>query len=96
MCDIELESSPALQEAFLMSLLVNPTGKRDGFVPADIYQEGLNCGIEPIIQHKDADFGSYHIRHIWAHNIKDTQELKSEFRAGVGLAKRSGRHNHAY
>jgi hypothetical protein len=32
------------------------------------------------------------VRHIWAHNIKDIQELKSEFRAGVGLAKRSGHH----
>jgi len=91
-CDIELESSPALREAFLTSLLVNPTGEQGGFVPGDIYQEGLNRGIEPIIQHKDADFGSYHVRHIWARNIKDIQELKSEFRAGVGLAKRSGRH----
>jgi hypothetical protein len=91
-CDMELESSPALREAFLMSLLVNPTGEQGGFVPGDIYQEGLNRGIEPIIQHKDADFGSYHVRHIWARNIKDIQELKLEFRAGVGLAKRSGCH----
>ncbi|KAF8223238.1 hypothetical protein L208DRAFT_1381520 [Tricholoma matsutake] len=60
-CKIELESYPALREAFLMSLLVNPTGKRGSFTPGDIYQE-------------------------------DIQELKSEFQAGVGLAKRSGCH----
>ena len=41
-CDIELESSPALREAFLMSLLVNPTGEKGGFTPGDIYQEGIN------------------------------------------------------
>ena len=92
MCDIELELSPALREVFLMSLLVNPTGEKGGFTPGDIYQEGLNRGIEPVIQHKDADFGSYHVRHIWARNIKDIQELKSEFRTGVELAKCSGCH----
>jgi hypothetical protein len=91
-CDIELESSPALREAFLACFVVDPTGEKGGFVLGDIYQEGLNRGIEPIIQHKDTDFGSYHVRHIWARNIKDIQELKSEFHAGVGLAKRSGRH----
>ena len=32
-CEIELESSPALQEAFLLSLLVNATGEKGGFVP---------------------------------------------------------------
>ncbi|KAF8230881.1 hypothetical protein L208DRAFT_1205269, partial [Tricholoma matsutake] len=52
----------------------------------------LNRGIESTIQHKDADFSSYHVRHVWACNIKDIQELKSEFRVGVGLAKRSGHH----
>jgi hypothetical protein len=48
-CDIELESSPTLQEVFLMSLLVNPTSEKGGFTPGDIYQEGLNRGIEPVI-----------------------------------------------
>jgi hypothetical protein len=91
-CEIELESSPALQEAFLLSLLVNPTGEKGGFVPGDIFQEGLNRCIEPIVQRKDAEYGSWHIRHVWARNLKDIQELKSEFRSTVGLSKRSGRH----
>ena len=91
-CDIELESSPALCEAFLTSLLVNLTGEWGGFILGDIYQEGINWGIEPIIQHKDADFGSYHVQHTWAHNIKDIQELKLKFRTGIGLAKHFGCH----
>jgi len=91
-CDIELESSPALREAFLSSLLVNPTGEKGGFIPCDIYQEGLNRCIEPIVQRKDVEYGSWFIRHVWARNLKDIQELKSEFRSTVGLSKRSGRH----
>ena len=89
-CEIELESSPALQEAFLLSLLVNPTGEDGGFVPGDIFQEGLNRCLEPIVQRKDAEYGSWHIRHVWARNLKDIQELKSEFRSTVGLSKCSG------
>ena len=91
-CKIELESSPALQEAFLLSLLVNPTGEKGGFVPGNIFQEGLNRCIEPIVQRKDAEYGSWHIRHVWARNLKDIQELKLEFRSTVGLSKHSGRH----
>jgi len=91
-CEIELESSPALREAFLSSLLVNPAGEKGGFVAGDIYQEGLNRCIEPVVQRKDCEYGSWHIRHVWARNLKDIQELKSEFRSSVGLSKRSGRH----
>jgi hypothetical protein len=78
-CDIEFESSPALREAFLMSLLVNPTGESGGFVPGDIYQEELHRCIEPIVQRKDAEYGSWHIHHMWSRNLKDIQELKSDF-----------------
>jgi hypothetical protein len=91
-CDLEFKSSPELKEALLLSLVVNPTGEEGGFVAGDIYQEGLNRGIEPIVQKKDANFGAYHIRHLWSRNIKDIQDLRSTFRTGVGLSKRSGRH----
>ena len=91
-CDIEYESSPELKEAFLFSLVVNPTGEEGGCVPGDIYQEGLNRGIEPIVQRKDAGFGAYHIRHLWSRNMKDIQDLHKTFRTGVGLSKRSGHH----
>lgn len=90
--NLELESSPVLRETLLFALLVNPTGLAGGFQLGDIYQEKLNRCIEPIIQRKDTDFGSYHVRHLWSRNINDIYELKADFRTGVGLAKRSGRH----
>ena len=52
----------------------------------------INQCIEPNVQWKDADYGSWHIRHIWSRNLKDIQELKSDFRSTVGLSKRSGCH----
>jgi hypothetical protein len=57
----EYMTESCLREAFLACFVVNPTGEKGGFVLGDIYQEGLNRGIEPIIQHKDTDFGSYHV-----------------------------------
>jgi hypothetical protein len=71
-CDLEYKSSPELKEASLLSLVVNPTGEEGGFIAGDIYQEGLNRGIEPIVQKKDA---AYHIQHLWSRNIKDIQDL---------------------
>jgi hypothetical protein len=79
-----------------LSLPVNPTGKKGGFVPGDIFQEGLNRCIELIVQRKDVEYGSWHIRHVWARHLKDIQELKSEFRSTVGLSKCSGRHKDSH
>ncbi|KAJ7887465.1 hypothetical protein B0H13DRAFT_1455250, partial [Mycena leptocephala] len=33
-----------------------------------------------------------YVRNIWSRNIKDIYELKTDFRAGVGLSKRSAKH----
>jgi len=85
--NLELESNAPLREALLAALLVNPSGLAGNFEPGNIFQEKLNRCIEPIIQRKDTDFGSYHVRHLWSRNIHDIYQLKSDFRAGVGLAK---------
>lgn len=91
-CDLEFESSPELRQVKLESLLVNPTGREGGFQAFDIFQEYLNRCLEPIVQRKDTDFGSDHIRNIWSRNVYDIYQLKTSMRAGVGLAKRGGRH----
>lgn len=91
-CDLELESSTALREAILSSMLINITGEEGKWQPGDIIQEFLNRCIEPIIQRKDASFGSNAVREIWARNLKDIYDLKQHLRASVALAKRSSRH----
>lgn len=90
--DLELESNPYLKDANLMSMVLNPDGKEGNCKPCDIFQEFLNRCIDPVVQRKDTDYGSYHVRTVWSRNIKDIYDLKADFRAGLGLAKRSGRH----
>ncbi|KAJ7508161.1 hypothetical protein B0H11DRAFT_2185164 [Mycena galericulata] len=90
--DLEFESNPFLRDANLMSMVLNPDGREGNCKPCDIFQEFLNRCIDPVVQRKDTDYGSYHVRTIWSRNIKDIYDLKADFRASVGLAKRSGRH----
>ncbi|KAJ7289648.1 hypothetical protein C8J57DRAFT_1430275 [Mycena rebaudengoi] len=90
--DLELESNQFLKDATLLSTVLNPNGTAGKFKPCDIFQELLNRCIDPIVQRKDADYGSNHVRNIWSRNIQDIYKLKTDFRAGVGLAERSGKH----
>lgn len=95
-CDLELESSLALRNAMLDTMVCNPSGKPGGSHACDIFQERMNRELEPIIQRKDADYGSDHVRNMWSRNLKDIYDRKAEMRQSVGLAKRSGRHKHAH
>ncbi|KAJ7466378.1 hypothetical protein FB451DRAFT_1178529 [Mycena latifolia] len=94
--DLKLESSPALRGATLDTTVCNRSGKHGGFQACDIFQEGMTRELEPIIQRKDTDYGSDHIRNMWSRNIKDIYDIKAEMRESVGLSKRSGRHKHPH
>jgi hypothetical protein len=79
--------------ATLMSMIINPDDDDEGnWKPCDIFQELLNRCIDPVVQRKDTDYGSYHVRNVWSRNIKDIYNLKADFRAAIGLSKRTGRH----
>lgn len=95
-CDLELESNPYLKDANLLSMVLNPDGSAGGFKAGDIFQEFLNRCIEPVVQRKDAEYGANHVRNIWSRNIKDIYDLKNDFRTGVGLEKRSGKHKNPH
>ncbi|KAJ7703574.1 hypothetical protein B0H17DRAFT_912268, partial [Mycena rosella] len=90
--DLELESSPALRNATLDTMVCNPSGKPGGSQACDIFQERMNRELEPIIQRKDTDYGSDHVRNMWSRNLKDIYDIKAEIREAAGLSKRSGRH----
>jgi hypothetical protein len=90
--DLEYESNSFLKDASLLSMVLNPDRTAGEFTAGDIFQELLNRCIDPIVQRKDADYGSNHVRNIWSRNIKDIYDLKTDFRTDVGLADRSGRH----
>ncbi|KAJ7672979.1 hypothetical protein DFH06DRAFT_1266807 [Mycena polygramma] len=90
--DLELESNPFLKDASLMSMVLSPDGKAGNCKPCDIFQELLNRCIDPVVQRKDTNYGSHHVRTVWSRNIKDIYDLKNDFRAAIGLSKRTGRH----
>ncbi|KAJ7801411.1 hypothetical protein B0H14DRAFT_2312024, partial [Mycena olivaceomarginata] len=52
----------------------------------------LNRCVDPLVQRKDADYGSFQVRNVWSRNIKDIYDLKTDFRNGLDLSKRSGKH----
>lgn len=91
-CAIELESSEPLREAMLQSLLVNLSCVDGKWLPADIVQELFNRYLEPLIQRKDTDFGSWLLRQMYSRNVKDIYELHAQIRESLGLSKRSAHH----
>ncbi|KAF9489975.1 hypothetical protein BDN71DRAFT_1435018 [Pleurotus eryngii] len=95
-CLLEWETHKELCEAILKSLLINLSGKPGDWQPADIVQELLNQCLKPVIQQKDAQFGSYHICNIWSHNIMNIYQLKADMHADIGLLQQTGKHTKPY
>ena len=55
-CDLELESSPELREAFLANWIINPSGQTGRFVAGDKFQEQLQDEMYEHIGRKDRGF----------------------------------------
>ncbi|KAH7905521.1 hypothetical protein BJ138DRAFT_1130454 [Hygrophoropsis aurantiaca] len=89
---LELESSPELRDATLRSSLVNLTGRAGSFCALDFMQEYFNRLLEAIVQRKGAEYGAEYIRTVVARNLHHFGRIKKEFKEGVGLSARSGRH----
>lgn len=90
--NLELESSPALKETFLKNWLVNPSGEPGRWIEGDLHLEHINLILETMIEHKDAEWDSQHIRTVVAPNVSHFVTLKNTYREGLGLAKRRGAH----
>ncbi|KAH7920579.1 hypothetical protein BV22DRAFT_996910, partial [Leucogyrophana mollusca] len=89
---LELESSPELRDATLRSMLVNLTGQPGSFCALDFMQEYFNRLLEAVVQRKGMEYGAPYIRTVISRNLHHFGRIKKEFREGVGLAVRSGRH----
>ncbi|KAI0742858.1 hypothetical protein C8Q80DRAFT_1273453 [Daedaleopsis nitida] len=89
---LEFESSPALRETILKSLLVNLSGEPGRFSPADLIQEYFNRLLQAIAERKGAEYSTHFICHVVSRNLHHLARLRDDFYDGVGLAERSGRH----
>jgi len=92
MCQLELESSPELKDGALVNWLVNVEGVPGGFVEGDLHQEHLNLELDESRDHNDADWDGKLMRDVCSRNIHHFLRLKKEWRQGLGLKKKGGKH----
>ena len=91
-CNLELESSLALRECILKSMLMNITGKEGGFSAANFVQEYFNRLLEAIVERKGVEYGATFIRKVVSRNLHHFARIKLDLRAGISLTKQSGQH----
>jgi hypothetical protein len=92
-CTIELESSPALRNCILQSMLASLSGRAGSFSAMDFIQEYFNRLLEAIVERKGAEYGATFIRNVISRNLHHFARIKLDLRDSVGLGKRSGRHS---
>lgn len=92
-CDLELESSPELREAFLANWIINPSGQTGRFVAGDKFQEQLQDEMYEHIGRKDRGFEEDYMRKVIAPNAYRFVLIKKAATEGLGLTQRTGKHS---
>jgi hypothetical protein len=92
LCDLELESSDELREAFLTNWLINPSGQEGRFVAGDKFQEQLQDEMYEHIGRKDRGFDEDYMRKVIAPNTYRFVLVKKAVAEGIGLANRDSKH----
>ncbi|KAJ7572432.1 hypothetical protein C8J56DRAFT_807505 [Mycena floridula] len=90
LCDLELESSPALRDAILDNWLVCVSGRT--FMAGDQFQENIQDEFYEHIGKKDRDFDSSYMRTVVAPNCWRFVQVKKAVHEGLGLTSRGGKH----
>jgi hypothetical protein len=75
-----------------MNWLVNPTGEEGQSIEGDIMQEHFNFDIEEAMERKGKDFGGQFVRDVISRSIHYLNQLKKDWREGVGLGQRGWKH----
>ncbi|KAI0744072.1 hypothetical protein C8Q80DRAFT_1107396 [Daedaleopsis nitida] len=91
-CNLELESSPALRDVFLRNWLVNPSGEANGHQEGDLMQEHYNRILEEFIERRSMEWDDPFLREVVAPNVHHLTALKNAWGTGQGLAERRGKH----
>lgn len=95
-CTLELESSAALKKLFLENWLVNPSGEVGKWQAGDLLQEHLNLELQELVSRKNLQWDGNFMRKVASPNAYHFNQLKKDWIAGVGLAKRHGKHAAAH
>lgn len=92
LCDLELESSPELREAFLANWIINPSGEHGRFVAGDKFQEQLQDEMYEHIGRKDKGFDENYMRKVIAPNAYRFVLVKKTMTEALGLEQHGGKH----
>jgi hypothetical protein len=92
LCDLELESSPELREAFLANWIINPSGEHGRFVAGDKFQEQLQDEMYEHIGRKDKGFDENYMRKVIAPNAYRFVLIKKSVTEALGLEQHGGKH----
>ncbi|KAJ6448308.1 hypothetical protein C8R45DRAFT_1224727 [Mycena sanguinolenta] len=84
--NLELESSPGLRDALLMSQLVNLPGLPGHCEEGDYVVEFFNRLVEAVTDHKNAQFDDNFIRNVVSRNLRHIAELKVAWRTNTGIS----------
>jgi hypothetical protein len=90
-CTLELEASATLKDGILANWLVNTEGLPGHFLEGDLHQEHYNGELESQ-DHNDAEWDGNLMQNVCSCNIHHFLRLKKEWRRGLGLAKKGGKH----
>jgi hypothetical protein len=91
LCNLELESSAELREAFLANWIINPSGQLGHFVAGDKFQEQLQDEMYEHIGRKDRGFDESYMQKVIAPNAYRFVLVKKSMTEGLGLTQRSGK-----
>jgi hypothetical protein len=91
-CDLELESSPDLREAFLANWIINPSGEHGRFVAGDKFQEQLQDEMYEHIGRKDKGFDENYMQKVIAPNVYRFVLVKKSVTESLRLAQHGGKH----
>lgn len=93
LCDLELESSPELRDAFLANWIINPSGEAGTFIAGDKFQEQLQDEMYEHIGRKDRGFDEDYMRKVIAPNAYRFVLVKKTVMEGLGLTRRGYKHS---
>jgi hypothetical protein len=92
LCDLEMESSPELREAFLTNWIINPSGEPGRFVAGDKFQEQLQDEMYEHIGRKDKGFDKNYMRKVIAPNAYQFVLIKKLVTEALGLEQHGRKH----
>ncbi|KAF9343521.1 hypothetical protein BGX26_005608 [Mortierella sp. AD094] len=91
-CDIRYSWTPEVKITMMSSWLINTSGRPNGWIPADLYQEHNNLLTKVIYKAKGSNASWEHLAKLVSTNIRAFGEITSRMGSEFRLRKNSSKH----